>query len=240
VSHLVANIWEELWGTSLSGLAELERLVQSYLEYLEDKLDSIESQIARRNIHIKITPQSLDYVSFVTLGPSLVNGLTLLRKMPKALADLFLEAVRKIPQNPQNWSGLIIRQLLSEMKVLPERYKPTITETFSSFDGVTSLGIAMEMVGQRNATELALAFLVAIIESKNWWDPPECTSAAANIIQQGFRQRVYANALRGLTKQFQITEWRGEPKGPRVIEKWSSMESDLRNRAFGAGRGILE
>lgn len=208
--------WKRLWGTSITDFLKLKGLVSSYTTYLSSKELSLKYTLDKYfNKKITLKESIFNYVQWVALGPSLVDGFSLLNFLKNdkpSYVETMKNAVEKLSSNPSDWSGSIFESFSN----YSDKIKPIFIglKYKKSFEELNT-----EIQRPTDRLTIPSSYILGILSNKTVWTPPECTNAAINIVKKG----VEGQALHFMDSKPFLSEFKDSPRN-----KWKNQEESLR------------
>jgi len=184
VPKIIFNIWSQLWETP-AGYDVVAPMANSYFAYLQKRSEILRKHLIKEfGRSIKSINESVTYTMWVTLGPSLVEGYGILLGLgtePPLLPEL--KKLEDRVEEPEAW-GEALTPLINVTPHLDFLRTPFIGALNRLRQDIDIAGSSLrDTVGPN----LRHSYILGILYHKHPWDPPECTSAASQIIGQAAR-----------------------------------------------------
>ena len=206
------------------------------MAYLREKRSDLHRRLASISLLRTASYRSLEsYVEWVTLGPGLVEG-NWLTTGDESYGQVKAEAQRLLERHPTRslraWETFapVLRQLFATRRRVEYRRRyPYLGPRF------VSRAVALsEKIKRGEGESLVLtSYFMGVLNAKNAWDPPECTSSAANILRRGARA-LYGNML--YDNIVISTEIADLHPASGLIQSWIRQEGALRRELLANRR----
>ena len=169
------------------------------------------------------------YLGWVTLGPGLVEGGWLLRLIGQAPVNLG-SLVRQVAAGPfaeELWSTAGLQSILPAFFRFKREKGIRRRDPYLGHRFIDSAEALIEEVsGGDEDGKLTASYLLGILNARNPWDIPECTSSAVNLVLSGVGDHFYADRLRDIMSI--MDEAVRAASVSTVVQRWAAQERRLR------------
>ena len=191
-------MWNNLWKTK-AGYNSIEAIAKSYHDYLSFSQTS-RSSFSNNQGSARFTGPAIDYCTWVTLGPALVNGFSVYTRIDNSIKKSLFAIIEEV-RSPNGWSNAF-----SDFKPYwfgiyrRHPYGHNIVK-FHKLEQLTTLLYS----GQEEVilNVIPSSYLLGVFAYKRPWDPPQCTSSADKILSElriEVRTGHYSDSIKFFTK----------------------------------------
>ena len=170
-------------------------------------------------------PDAEDYVSWISLGPSLVEGFRQLQWLTNHdnIAKQLVSISSKLQEKLPDWGGSLIRSI-NRLRLSEGLW---LNGGKGYLEWTTKVIDILRITKSGEYPGLSLSYLLGVINQKDPWDEPECTSAALNMISKGIKDLLYASQLTAFLSRGRATQVISS-----TLSQWVEQEENLRRSLY--------